>query len=265
MRGVAFFCREFVLSENFTLQVVAGGRCTYIEVMQFPNFSIPSSNKSIFELHPLQEAALQEFAVAMPEVTEKLSRSLERQGRFFEVVSQIQALRFGFVYTIPIAFLFFLWALILYPMYFASLFLFRPTKFQWDLIIGFVVILLGGAWISASVGDWMWFQRSGALVVAFSIFLIAIDYPKHLARWLGTLAAYTLMMMILNGRIADGSSSWFERLCRLEFGVQGRTLKLIVDSKLDDHVRCFRKTVVWLTFLGTLVWGFGDLAGWLFV
>jgi hypothetical protein len=94
-------------------------------------------------------------------------------------------------------------------------------------------------WLSVATGDWMWFARSGAILTALGLVLAS---RKIL------IARADLVALLAEMERADGA----ERTARLE------SFKRL-QRDLDRQV--MEKAGFGLLFLGTLIWGYGDLLG----
>lgn len=106
-------------------------------------------------------------------------------------------------------------------------------------MLGALLAMLAGVWLSAATGDWTWFARSGALLTALGLVLAS---RKIL------IARADLVALLADMERADGA----ERTARLE------SFKRL-QRDLDRQV--MEKAGFGLLILGTLVWGFGDLLG----
>jgi len=106
-----------------------------------------------------------------------------------------------------------------------------------------LVTLGAGVTLSLNLMDWSWFSRSGALVVVNGIILTSHQILEHM-RTLGQLQ-----------RLHDPQSSrdWASR-DRRSF-VNDDVLFRLVSEKHGLYMLIF----------GTLIWGFGDLVGLLFL
>jgi hypothetical protein len=99
--------------------------------------------------------------------------------------------------------------------------------------------MAAGLWLSVATADWMWFARSGAVLTALGLVLAS---RKIL------IARADLVALLADMERADGA----ERTARLE------SFKRL-QRDLDRQV--MEKAGFGLLIVGTLVWGFGDLAG----
>ena len=109
-----------------------------------------------------------------------------------------------------------------------------------------MILAFAIGWIVSSVTkDWMWFARSGSVVVALSI-LLFVD-------------AYSL----------DFRNSWSDAhntINKVDEDIRDRFNERIAEDKMDRIWQSYSiyNGAAWSAFFGTVIWGFGDLLGKLF-
>lgn len=102
------------------------------------------------------------------------------------------------------------------------------------------VTLCGGIWLSLNAGDWSWFARSGSLLVVIGMWL-------------------TSCQIIENSRRLKQRRAHHETNFHRDFADSVRHLPA---GRLDDEdIWASGLHGLYLLVAGTLVWGFGDLAG----
>lgn len=106
-----------------------------------------------------------------------------------------------------------------------------------------------GAGIAASVasGTWSWFARSGAFVVVIGIVLTSSQIIEDERR-----LRQRRQQRDRAGNVAN--RDWASEDSRL---AQSR--------RHDEHLFENERSGLYMLVAGTLIWGFGDLLGWLFI
>ena len=102
-----------------------------------------------------------------------------------------------------------------------------------------------GVWLSMSVGDWQWFARSGAMLVVLGILL-------------------TSSQIIENSRRLKTRHTLHPSHFKHDYAEELKQRKLAHASILEEDIWHDGLRGLYLLIIGTLIWGFGDLVGWLF-
>ena len=109
------------------------------------------------------------------------------------------------------------------------------------LLLSFIM-LSGGIILSLHLLDWNWFSRSGCLVVVIGIFL-------------------TSSQIIENSRRLKYRRSYNEQNFNRDFADDLKQQALERSRGLEEDIWENGLRGFYLLIVGTLVWGFGDLAG----
>ncbi len=112
------------------------------------------------------------------------------------------------------------------------------------LLLSATVFILG-VWLSVDQNDWTWFARSGSMIVVIGIFLTSSQIIENSRR----------LKIRRNHHYHNFHRDFAEDIKR---GTPERSRGLDEDT-WENGLRGF-----YLLVVGTLVWGFGDLAGYLF-
>lgn len=112
------------------------------------------------------------------------------------------------------------------------------------LLLSAVVFILG-VWLSIDQNDWSWFARSGSMIVVIGIYL-------------------TSSQIIENSRRLKMRRSHHEHNFNRDFAEDIKRGTLERSRGLDEDIWENGLRGFYLLVVGTLVWGFGDLAGYLF-
>lgn len=112
------------------------------------------------------------------------------------------------------------------------------------LLLSATVFILG-VWLSVDLNDWTWFARSGSMIVVIGIFL-------------------TSSQIIENSRRLKIRRSHHEHNFNRDFAEDIKRGTLERSRGLDEDIWENGLRGFYLLVVGTLVWGFGDLAGYLF-
>jgi hypothetical protein len=107
------------------------------------------------------------------------------------------------------------------------------------------IVFVSGVWLSIDRNDWSWFARSGSMIVVFGIFL-------------------TSSQIIENSRKLKIRRSYHEHNFNRDFAEDIKRGTLERSRGLDEDIWENGLRGFYLLVVGTLVWGFGDLAGYLF-
>jgi hypothetical protein len=105
-----------------------------------------------------------------------------------------------------------------------------------------VIVIGGGIWFSLEQSDWSWFSRSGSLIVIIGVLL-------------------TSSQIIENSRKLKTRRSQHDHNFNRDFAndIKEQTLKR--SRSLDEDIWENSLRGLYLLVAGTLIWGFGDLAG----
>jgi len=106
-------------------------------------------------------------------------------------------------------------------------------------------VFIVGTWLSVDQNDWSWFARSGSMIVVIGIFL-------------------TSSQIIENSRRLKIRRSRHEQNFHRDFADEIKRGTLDRSRSLDEDIWENGLRGFYLLVIGTLVWGFGDLAGYLF-
>ncbi len=106
-------------------------------------------------------------------------------------------------------------------------------------------VIIFGVWLSIDQNDWSWFARSGSMIVVIGIFL-------------------TSSQIIENSRRLKLRRSHHEQNFHRDFAEDVKRGTLDRSRGLDENIWENGLRGFYLLVVGTLVWGFGDLAGYLF-
>ena len=102
-----------------------------------------------------------------------------------------------------------------------------------------------GVWLSIDQNDWTWFARSGSMIVVIGIFL-------------------TSSQIIENSRRLKIRRSHHEQNFHRDYAEDIKRGTLERSRSLDEDIWENGLRGFYLLVVGTLIWGFGDLAGYLF-
>lgn len=102
--------------------------------------------------------------------------------------------------------------------------------------------LFVGVWFSIDLNNWEWFARSGSMVVVIGIVL-------------------TSSQIIENSRNLKARRSHHEQNFNRDFADDMKRRSLDRSRSLDEDIWENGLRGFYLLVIGTLVWGFGDLAG----
>ncbi len=108
-----------------------------------------------------------------------------------------------------------------------------------------VTVFILGVWLSLDQNDWSWFARSGSMIVVIGIFL-------------------TSSQIIENSRRLKIRRSYHDHNFNRDFAEDIKRGTLERSRGLDEDIWENGLRGFYLLVIGTLVWGFGDLAGLLF-
>ena len=108
-----------------------------------------------------------------------------------------------------------------------------------------IFVLITGIGISIDQNDWSWFARSGSMIVVIGIFL-------------------TSSQIIENSRRLRLRRSHHEQNFHHDFAHDIKRGSLDRSRSLDEDIWENGLRGFYLLVIGTLIWGFGDLAGYLF-
>ena len=106
-------------------------------------------------------------------------------------------------------------------------------------------VLMVGIWFSVELDDWTWFARSGSMIVVIGIFL-------------------TSSQIIENSRRLRTRRAHHEQNFHRDFAGDIKRGTLDRSRSLDEDIWENGLRGFYLLVVGTLVWGFGDLAGLIF-
>lgn len=106
-------------------------------------------------------------------------------------------------------------------------------------------VIVFGVWLSFDQNDWSWFARSGSMIVVIGIFL-------------------TSSQIIENSRNLKIRRSHHEQNFHRDYAEDIKRGTLERSRSLDEDTWENGLRGFYLLVVGTLVWGFGDLAGYLF-
>lgn len=106
-------------------------------------------------------------------------------------------------------------------------------------------VLTTGVWLSIERNDWTWFARSGSMIVVIGIFL-------------------TSSQIIENSRRLKIRRSHHEQNFHRDYAEDIKRGTLERSRSLDEDIWENGLRGFYLLVVGTLIWGFGDLAGYLF-
>ena len=107
------------------------------------------------------------------------------------------------------------------------------------------LVLAAGIGLSIEQDDWTWFARSGSMVVVIGIFL-------------------TSSQIIENSRRLRIRRNHHEQNFHRDFAEDIKRGTLERSRSLDEDIWENGLRGFYLLIVGTLVWGFGDLAGFIF-
>lgn len=117
-----------------------------------------------------------------------------------------------------------------------------------------VLALLAGCGASLKTGDWTWFARSGAGVVAVGIVLTSRQIFEHNRR----LLAYQ--------RRSQGPSRSDSSIVHARDWANENSIRQLIRSRTREEDKWRSEfSGFYMLVGGTLVWGFGDLLGLIFV
>jgi energy-coupling factor transporter transmembrane protein EcfT len=114
--------------------------------------------------------------------------------------------------------------------------------------ISIFILLLAGIIPSLISCDWVWFSRSGALLVIFGIFIIWLDYQSSIENDLNTVFDGFEKYLI------DSTEENTESREKIKTEIQDKFNKVKEANK-----KRFQNIEFFTVALGTLVWGYGDL------
>lgn len=146
-----------------------------------------------------------------------------------------------------------------------------PRLYVYSTWVVVFLILLAGGFISHLNGNWMWFARFGALIVIVSLLIEASGLvQKHIDKIVSVsadLSKEIVRMQVqrqphMYGLTGNESESQIDQIAKKEHAQRITSLNLIVEKKILANVR---KMQFLIGSVGSIVWGFGDLAGALFV
>ncbi len=106
-------------------------------------------------------------------------------------------------------------------------------------------VFITGVWLSVHQNDWSWFARSGSMIVVIGIFL-------------------TSSQIIENSRKLRIRRSRHEQNFHRDYADEIKRGTLDRSRSLDEDIWENGLRGFYLLVAGTLVWGFGDLVGYLF-
>lgn len=133
----------------------------------------------------------------------------------------------------------------------------------------FIILLVGG-FLSYASEDWMWFARFGALIVIVSLLIEASGVvQKYIDKIICFSAALTeeiVKMQVLRqphmyGLTGNESEDEIDQITKKEHAQRMTNINLVLERKISSDVRRMQFLI---GFVGTIVWGFGDLMGKLF-
>lgn len=107
------------------------------------------------------------------------------------------------------------------------------------------IVCAAGIWLSLDSRDWSWFARSGSLVVIIGVFL-------------------TSSQIIENSRKLKNRRLHQEHNFNRDFADDIKQHTLERSRCLDEDIWENGLRGLYLLITGTLIWGFGDLLGFLF-
>jgi hypothetical protein len=107
------------------------------------------------------------------------------------------------------------------------------------------LVFIFAIWLSIDQDDWSWFARSGSMIVVIGIFL-------------------TSSQIIENSRRLRIRRSRHEQNFHRDYADEIKRGTLDRSRSLDEDIWENGLRGFYLLIVGTLVWGFGDLAGHLF-
>jgi len=106
-------------------------------------------------------------------------------------------------------------------------------------------VLICGVWLSNNRDDWTWFARSGSMIVVIGIFLTSSQIIENSRR--------------LKARRSRHSKNFHRDYAEdIKRGTLDRS-RILDEDIWENGLRGF-----YLLVIGTLIWGFGDLVGYLF-
>ena len=106
-------------------------------------------------------------------------------------------------------------------------------------------VFTAGVLLSMNQNDWSWFARSGSMIVVIGIFL-------------------TSSQIIENSRRLKIRRSHHEQNFHRDYAEDIKRGTLERSRSLDEDIWENGLRGFYLLVVGTLIWGFGDLAGYLF-
>lgn len=106
-------------------------------------------------------------------------------------------------------------------------------------------VFIIGVWLSINQNDWSWFARSGSMIVVIGIFL-------------------TSSQIIENNRKLRIRRNRHEQNFHRDYADEIKRGTLDRSRSLDEDIWENGVRGFYLLVAGTLVWGFGDLVGYLF-
>jgi|GEM_PF-1637383 len=121
-------------------------------------------------------------------------------------------------------------------------------RYKTIISISIFILLLAGIIPSIILYDWVWFSRSGALLVIFGIFIIWLDYQSSIENDLNTVFD-SFEKYLLNANEKDTESRE-----KTKTEIQGKFNEVKKANK-----KRFQNIEFFTVALGTVVWGYGDL------
>lgn len=117
------------------------------------------------------------------------------------------------------------------------------------IIISFLIVGIFGVIPSIYYCEWIWFSRSGSLLVIFAMFVIWQDYQGSIRNDLNILY--------------DGFEEYLEKNSDIQNEKQSKRISKNIKNKFDEvdnlTKKRFQNIEFFIVALGTLIWGYGDL------
>jgi hypothetical protein len=134
----------------------------------------------------------------------------------------------------------------------------RPNYRPYEVIVPSVAILVVGAVVSVHDNDWMWFARSGSLLVIVAALMHVFDAKSRVERAKNNgLALVEKFMDGLGERRSDKIDGMLVPLRRSAQALHHRLSRY----DIERYSQTYKHYELLAALVGTFVWGFGDLIG----